>query len=157
MARRGYVRSASPLERFSARTVITASGCWEWQGATDPNGYGRISWPGFPALVHRAMWVTMYGPIGAGLFVCHRCDNPPCVNPDHLFLGTRLDNIRDMVEKGRAMHTHCHAGHDLSVHGRWRSDSHGRKCRICQRDQMREWKRRRAGGLPQRPLVSGAA
>jgi hypothetical protein len=60
---------------------------------------------------HRALWMLTNGPIPAGLFVLHRCDNPPCCNPDHLFLGTPADNMRDMSEKGRAKGARKGEGH----------------------------------------------
>ena len=71
--------------------------CWLWEGCIDRRGYGRIG----RERAHRRMWQSCHGPIPAGMFVCHTCDNPPCVRPDHLFLGTHTDNMRDMVSKGR--------------------------------------------------------
>jgi hypothetical protein len=72
--------------------------CWEWKGFRNTAGYGRGPHD-VPA--HRLSWEMHNGPIPDGLFVCHRCDNPPCVNPAHLFLGTAKDNIDDMVRKDR--------------------------------------------------------
>lgn len=72
-------------------------GCWEWQGRRSEKGYGQFKAKGG---AHRHAWRLTYGEPGA-MFVCHRCDNPPCVRPDHLFLGTALDNNRDRVSKGR--------------------------------------------------------
>ena len=77
--------------------------CWTWTAARDKDGYGHFSIntaaPGGRA--HRASWVFANGPVPPGLCVCHRCDNPPCVNPGHLFLGTNSDNMRDREAKGR--------------------------------------------------------
>lgn len=83
------------------RVMLTSDGCWEYQGQRDPKGYGRFPMSGKKQLAHRAAWMLRYGDIPDGLMVCHRCDNPPCCNPHHLFLGTASDNVQDMVQKGR--------------------------------------------------------
>ena len=70
-------------------------------GTTINGGYGHISVGGWPVLTHRFAYEQANGPIPGGMSVCHRCDNPPCCNPAHLFLGTHSDNMRDMVAKGR--------------------------------------------------------
>jgi hypothetical protein len=75
--------------------------CWVWPYATRGKGYGAVSLNGVDGYAHRFAWTLTNGEIPAGLSVLHRCDNPPCGNPDHLFLGTLADNNRDMVSKGR--------------------------------------------------------
>ena len=80
---------------------ITPSGCWKWQGAVDSHGYGRTRYNGKLTSAHRAAYEYMHKEIPEGMHVLHRCDNPPCINPAHLFLGTHQDNMDDMAAKGR--------------------------------------------------------
>jgi hypothetical protein len=80
--------------------------CWEWKAKCNPNGYGQFRVKEHTT-AHRVSWELTNGPIPEGLYVCHRCDNPPCVNPAHLFLGTAQDNARDMVKKGRDRASVC--------------------------------------------------
>ncbi len=91
----------TPLERFSEKYVVLDIGCWEWSGHRQKQGYGTFSIDGEMVLAHRAAWVLTVGKIPEGMNVLHSCDNPPCVNVDHLFLGTQKDNIQDMISKGR--------------------------------------------------------
>ena len=86
--------------RFWAKVAI-GDGCWTWTAAITAFGYGVIQWQGKKRPAHRIAWELTYGPIPAGKWVLHKCDNPPCVRPDHLFLGTVIDNVADMVAKGR--------------------------------------------------------
>lgn len=78
-----------------------AEGCIEWPRSRNVAGYGRVYWDKKVRLAHRLAYELTNGPIPAGLCVLHKCDHPPCINPDHLFLGTPFDNMQDMVLKGR--------------------------------------------------------
>ena len=81
------------------------TGCWLWTGGCDGRGYGRIRRKGRNDVqVTRVVWEREYGPITGQLNVLHKCDVPRCVNLSHLFLGTQLDNVRDMINKGRGTH-----------------------------------------------------
>lgn len=92
-----------PLEQRFWRRVIKKEGCWGWSGFCNFFGYGQISLPsGNATNAHRVSWELHYGTIPEGMWVLHRCDNPPCVNPEHLFLGTHEDNMRDMAQKNRS-------------------------------------------------------
>lgn len=87
---------------FNSRIMpIPECGCWIWTGATVRDDYGCIIVDGKVIRAHRFSWQLHNGPIPKGLFVLHKCDTPSCVNPQHLFLGTQLDNIRDMLNKNR--------------------------------------------------------
>jgi hypothetical protein len=82
-----------------------ATGCRLWRGQLDKDGYGVCRWQNCRK-AHRLSWVQANGPIPDGMLVCHRCDTPACINPDHLFLGTDADNRTDMVTKGRRAQQH---------------------------------------------------
>lgn len=94
-------RHAPVEERLRARLVLAPFGCLEWTGARDHDGYGRINSAGLRLRTHRVAWAHENGPIPSGMLVLHRCDNPPCCNPDHLFIGTNADNTADMMDKCR--------------------------------------------------------
>ncbi len=116
-------------ERFWPK-VRRGEGCWEWTGARSAKGYGRLTagrrGDGY-LRTHRLSFELAYGPVPDGLFVLHRCDNPPCVRPDHLFLGTKSDNMRDAVSKGRL------------------NTRSARAARAANREAMREYLRSVAG------------
>lgn len=88
-------------ERFWEK-VAKGDGCWEWLAHRKQRGYGTLQIGRRSVAAHRVSWELHYGPIPDGLWVLHRCDNPPCVRPDHLFLGDAAANGRDMGSKGRA-------------------------------------------------------
>lgn len=86
---------------FARTRVDEASGCWIWLKTRNRDGYGCLGFGGKQHLAHRLSYEVHCGPLPRGTSVCHHCDKPACINPDHLFLGTQADNISDMVAKGR--------------------------------------------------------
>lgn len=80
------------------------NGCWEWQGSRNKKGYGHLSYKRKVELAHRISWLMFKGKIPNDMKVCHKCDNPPCINPSHLFLGSQKENVKDMFQKKRKIH-----------------------------------------------------
>jgi len=145
------------LSEFFWARVNKSDGCWEWTGRKMYFGYGSIRlYRNAPQISsHRASWQIHFGEIPEGLCVLHRCDNPSCVRPDHLFLGTIQDNNMDAKQKGRAKvaskgwqrnKTHCKNGHvfdeaNTYVYGTKRN------CRICRAKNEANRRERKAAVL----------
>lgn len=99
-------RNKSLEDKFWEKAKEVNSGCWEWQASRNKKGYGNFYLSvghskDKHCLAHRMSWILTYGEIPDGLQVLHDCDNPSCVNPEHLFLGTNDDNVQDKIQKGR--------------------------------------------------------
>lgn len=124
-----------------------SAACWLWLASRNPDGYGHFFYNDSIVAAHRVSWMMHRGEIPAGLNVLHKCDNPKCVNPAHLFLGTHQDNADDKMKKGRHTEknkTHCRRGHELAGDNLYiNPHSDARVCRSCQRMVCREHDRRR--------------
>ena len=136
-------------ERLKGRAAVSAEDCWLWTGAlhssgTPANACGRVGYNNKVYQAHRLMWIAVYGPIPAGRVICHECDHPRCINPDHLWLGTQAQNLRDAMRKGRhkgATQTHCKQGHPLSGEN-VRVTALQRVCLTCRAATNERWKAR---------------
>jgi hypothetical protein len=144
---RGKMAKNMPLiERFFQKVDKSGSDkypdCWIWKGGRTSKDYGSFKYYQETSAIgaHVSSHLFHIGEVPKGMLVCHRCDNPPCVNPEHLFLDTHSGNMKDMVKKGRngstsKRQTHCRRGHELDVVGvRIQNRKNGkidRSCREC--------------------------
>lgn len=100
----GAHRRELNAKSFWTRLEKTEGGCMVWTKSKNADGYGLLSWKSRADKAHRVAYELANGPIPEGMKVLHRCDNPPCCNPAHLFVGTQADNVKDCLSKGRAWH-----------------------------------------------------
>lgn len=129
--------------------IVPGGGCWLWKGFVHKNGYGEMSYHGDGKRVHRLSYFLFKGPIPEGMDVCHACDVRHCVNPDHLWIGTRKQNMEDCSSKrrhGNMLKTHCVNGHEFTPDNIiWRMKPSGRKardCKTCQSYAYRAWRKK---------------
>lgn len=117
-----WVKSDDPRYLADARrrfhlnySINETTGCWEWRRARTHSGYGWACWRTKTIAAHRLAWMLLIGEIGKGLWVLHKCDNPPCVNPDHLYLGNARQNTDDRLTRNRGARGERHGSAKLTI------------------------------------------
>lgn len=160
LTKREYIRGHRPPKPISERfweKVDKSGDCWLWTAALSPEGYGTLSVGGRGegmVSAHRVSWQLAFGPIPVDKEVCHHCDVRPCVRPDHLFLGTRKDNMIDCSNKGRTswqQRERCVNGHPFDgPHVIIKYSANGRpfrRCLLCARAASVRYRKRQRGGV----------
>ncbi len=124
------------IKRFFNKVKKTDN-CWSWLASSNGRGYGEFSWQSKKHYAHRWSYYYHYNIEPGELLVCHKCDNPSCVNPEHLFLGTYLDNNRDCKAKGRnkSLKGKCSKGHSVSGNNKGIHKQGHSYCKICNRQR----------------------
>jgi len=134
------------IDRFRSTCIVRpGTRCWMWSSDKDRKGYGRVYVENRRMPAHRVSWEIFCGAIPTGLSVLHKCDSPACVNPEHLYLGTQKDNVKDMWAKGRnggnfVAQTRCKNGHEFNEANIVKRKDKHRSCRICLNAWKRKWR-----------------
>lgn len=131
------------IDRLLLRVEVSENGCWEWQRALTQDGYPSVNFPEYKGTGHRLSYILHSAEDLQGYTVCHTCDNPRCVNPEHLYAGAMADNVRDRDTRGRCKagtvnkaKTHCPSGHEYTVSNTYFYEARNtRYCKICQKER----------------------
>lgn len=158
MSRRKFAKGTTLVDKFDALTEPADNGCLEWRG-WKTKGYGQIDHEGKRYSAHRVACAMLHGPAPKGRnSACHKCHNPGCVNPFHLYWGSQADNAQDMLKAGRHVPggrtgvTECINGHEYTPDNTYwepsgmpcRPNTNGRGCKECRREAVRRFRARKA-------------